>query len=329
MDTSYNIKQPRKTFSKIGFILTAVLLMATVVQVLLLLIPVIFKDLSWISSSSWWLYLISLISVYLIAMPAGYLLLRRLPSQAPDNNKLGANIFLSLIPIALFISYTGSIIGTVISSVLSGGTAVNPVEDFVSSMNPIAIIAAVIFAPLFEEYIFRKQIIDCTRKYGEKTAVFLSAITFALFHLNLFQFFYAFALGLLFAYVYIRTGRLHYTIIIHAIINFMGSVVSPLVLSLIDIEAIELIAANPNSEQIISENIHALSGVLILLIYFMFLFAMYITGLIFLILKRKQIFWKEAECELPKGKKICTVYLNVGIIVFVLLCAVNIVFSLM
>ena len=64
----------------------------------------------------------------------------------------------------------------------------------------------VIVGPIFEEWLFRKQLIDHTRKYGEKTAILLSGLAFGLFHMNLFQFFYAFLLGLMFGYVYTRTS---------------------------------------------------------------------------------------------------------------------------
>ena len=50
---------------------------------------------------------------------------------------------------------------------------------------------------------------------------------FGLFHLNLFQFFYAFGLGLMFGYVYMRTSQLRYSIVMHMIINFNGSVLAP------------------------------------------------------------------------------------------------------
>ena len=61
---------------------------------------------------------------------------------------------------------------------------------------------------------------------------------FALFHLNLFQFFYAFGLGLMFGYVYMRTSQLRYSIVMHMIINFNGSVLAPWVLSQVDLEAL-------------------------------------------------------------------------------------------
>ena len=44
--------------------------------------------------------------------------------------------------------------------------------------------------------------------------------------MNLFQFFYAFLLGLMFGYVYTRTSKLRYSTAMHMIINFNGGVLA-------------------------------------------------------------------------------------------------------
>ena len=52
--------------------------------------------------------------------------------------------------------------------------------------------------------------------------------------MNVFQFFYAFGLGLMFGYVYTRTSRLRYSVAMHMLINLNGSVLAPLVIQQID-----------------------------------------------------------------------------------------------
>ena len=81
------------------------------------------------------------------------------------------------------------------------------------------VVFLVILGPIFEEWMFRKQLIDHTRKYGEKTAILLSGLAFGLFHMNLFQFFYAFLLGVMFGYIYMRTSKLRYSTAMHMIIK--------------------------------------------------------------------------------------------------------------
>ena len=80
-------------------------------------------------------------------------------------------------------------------------------------------------APVFEELIFRKVLIDRTVKYGEYVSIVLSGIMFGLLHGNFSQFFFAALIGMLFAYIYIRTGRIRYTIFLHMAINLSSALV--------------------------------------------------------------------------------------------------------
>ena len=53
----------------------------------------------------------------------------------------------------------------------------------------------------------------------------MSGIMFGLLHGNFQQFFFAALVGMLFAYVYIRTGRIRYSIYLHMAINLSSSLV--------------------------------------------------------------------------------------------------------
>ena len=86
------------------------------------------------------------------------------------------------------------------------------------------VVAFAVLAPVFEELVFRKVMVDRVLPYGEWPAILFSGITFGLFHGNLTQFFYAALLGMVLAYVYIRTGNILYSIGLHACVNFLGGV---------------------------------------------------------------------------------------------------------
>jgi membrane protease YdiL (CAAX protease family) len=88
-------------------------------------------------------------------------------------------------------------------------------------------------APLGEELIFRKLILDRTRAYGDLPSILLSGFLFALFHGNLFQFFYAFLLGMILAYTYTRSGSYLWCVAMHAAFNFLGSIALPELASLL------------------------------------------------------------------------------------------------
>ncbi|MEG2260013.1 MAG: CPBP family intramembrane glutamic endopeptidase, partial [Oscillospiraceae bacterium] len=52
-------------------------------------------------------------------------------------------------------------------------------------------------------------------------------LMFGLFHMNLSQFFYAAVLGMLLAYITLKTGNIKQSAILHIAINITGSVIMP------------------------------------------------------------------------------------------------------
>jgi len=80
----------------------------------------------------------------------------------------------------------------------------------------------VIVAPLTEEVMFRGLILRAfLRRFRVGAAFLLSSMLFGLVHLNPWQFFSAFALGLMFAWWYARTGSLVPSMLGHALANAM------------------------------------------------------------------------------------------------------------
>lgn len=132
--------------------------------------------------------------------------------------------------ISISLMAIGALIGQAVNAfieMISGITVYNGVEDMVQSYGKFEIIlAAVIIAPITEELLFRKLLVDKLSRFGTKFCVVISGITFGVFHGNFYQFFYGVALGMLLAYIYCVHGKLRYTIILHALINLLGSVVS-------------------------------------------------------------------------------------------------------
>lgn len=320
-----NEKGTKKIFSRIGVALCVIFLVSTVMQVVWVYglgqLPGIG---AWLTESSWGMWLGTFVPMYLIGVPVGLLIFKGIPGEAPQENKLGVGDFFVYLLISFFLMYAGNIIGNTLSAILSGGQAENALLDYAMDTNPLKVLVMVILAPLVEEYIFRKVIIDKTRRYGEKMAVFFSALTFGLFHMNLFQFFYAFALGWLLAYVYLRTGRLRYTALLHGIINFQGAVIAPAVLSLLDLEAM----MNINPATAPEELLQILPGLLVYLLYAMALMGLSVVGLVVLILKCRKLEWREAQLQLSGDSLVKTVYGNAGMIAFAVLSLIFIILAL-
>ena len=315
-DLKVRLRGTRRSYSVFGFafiLLIAVALVATRITVQL---PQLLRC-NWLQEQSWWTWVSSFVPMYLFAFPASFLFLRLLPGKAPEDRSLTGKQFWTLLPICFCLMYAGSLAGSFLSMVLSGGQAVNALDSYALDQSPLKILFMVILAPLLEELLCRKMLVDRTVRYGEKLSVLMSGLLFGLLHQNLFQFFYAFALGSLFAYVYIRTGRVRYTVLLHAIVNFIGSVVGPAVLSLVDMDLVNEISEGTAS---LEQMIEAAPGLLVLMSYTMTLMGMAVFGLVLLIIKARRLVWKEAEQQLPGKTALKAALVNVGMILYVLLC---------
>lgn len=139
--------------------------------------------------------------------------------------------FLLLVPVCFFVMYSGNILGLMLQAIVHILIPFSlPLPETASlTLNelPSQALFLAVASPIMEEFIFRRCVIDRLAPYGEKAAILMSALLFGLFHGSLNQLCYAFLLGLVFGYVYIRTGKLRYTIMLHIGINSLSTVLLP------------------------------------------------------------------------------------------------------
>ena len=323
------LKQARRDFSRIGASLCLMVVvwyaLATVLEGALYA-AVGGKG----ETPNWVTYVGSGVPLYLIAMPIAVMLMGKSTVIETRKFDMKPGLFFKLLLMCLPMMWAGSVFGSMLSMALSNGEATDRVADLAMQTNIWNVVFLVIVGPIFEEWLFRKQLIDHTRKYGEKTAILLSGLAFGLFHMNLFQFFYAFLLGLMFGYVYTRTSKLRYSTAMHMIINFNGGVLAPWVLTRVDLDQLEKVseaAENGNAaamEQWASQNVE---GLAIMLVYFVLYGAVILAGFVLLIRNFKKFEFYTAPEELPRGTRAKTVCGNVGMIMFLMvtcmLTAVN------
>jgi len=317
-----DLKKVRKAFSKLGLGIFTILAAGTLAQSL----AVALADRFWPmwTEHPWGMWVISFAPLYLVAVPLGLLLLRRVPVTPLPKSKLRPGKLAVITLICFFMMYAGNYLGILITALLrllTGSEALNPVLDMTTgtSLLPRALVM-VILAPVIEEYVFRKQLIDRMHVYGQKLAVITSALLFGLFHGNLSQFFYAAALGLAFGYVYVKTGKLRYSIGLHMLINFLGGVIAPTL--------VEKLAILENMENLTETGfVEALPGILALLLYAFTLLGMSIAGLVLLCVNRRKITFAPAALELPKGTRFKTAWCNAGMVLAVAGCLLMILSS--
>lgn len=178
-----------------------------------------------------------------ISFGLGLLLMKKIArSVTPIEKKdLSFKGFLALIPLAFLLWGIGVLLGNYGNFFR---TSPDSTEQLLEQAQKSALpyyIYAVIGAPVMEELFFRKAFLDRLHSYGQWTAAAASALLFGLAHGNSGQFFLAFFLGLLFAAVYMKTGRVYYTMILHALINLMATLPEVLALYGADIEIAMLI----------------------------------------------------------------------------------------
>ena len=168
-------------------------------------------------------FIVLMLTMYGISMPFMGWLVSRIPAQKIEERKMTAGQWIIAFLMCYGLMYAGNLIGTALTfgiGMVKGTGVDNPLVSTVMQLNPrVTFIIAVLIAPTAEELLFRKLLTERIVKYG----VLASGLFFGLFHGNLNQFSYAFLLGLFLGFIYVKTGKLRYTIGLHMAINFIGS----------------------------------------------------------------------------------------------------------
>jgi membrane protease YdiL (CAAX protease family) len=241
-----------------------------------------------------------------------WLVIRRIPKSDWQKETMSFKSLLQVFVMMYAVSMVFHLIGLSISQAApAGGTEqLDMINQMVSSGIPTGIMMTVIIAPVLEELIFRKLMLDRIRNYGEKTAIVFSALCFGLFHQNLTQFLFAFSVGLFLGYVYCKTGKVIYTMIMHALLNLVSSSIMLLLPQLTN----------------------GTGGMVILAVMAVVIVALFIMGFVQLIrhLRKKDLRLDNSMITaIPSGEVVKTVYLNPCVMLFIGYTTASIVMGLM
>lgn len=251
--------------------------------------------------------LVGTLPSYLFAFPVVYLMVRNLPKLKPYPRKITVGWFFAVFTICMAGMFAGALLGQVLGKLLNlipGVTAENAVSDLVMQVNPaLIILTVVIIAPIIEEFLYRKLLLDRIGPISRQMAIILSGLMFGLFHANVYQFFYAFIIGMIFASIYLNTGKIQYTIFLHMMVNFMGSVVS-------------LYVSQGNNP-------------VVTVAYGLFYMALMITGIIMFILNCKAFMVQDIPGSLPKDIRSKTIFLAPGMFAFYVVTLLLLILSLL
>ena len=310
-----------KQFSRIGWGVFTFLAVSLVVQeAFILLLEIVGR--SDLTQEGWFLIVFSEVSMYAFGFPACLAIMKNRPAPAiAPGPKLSAGEFISFFCMTITVTYAFNIFGNILMQIVSnllGTTIDNPLDSLLDGTSLwLQLFTILIIAPFMEEFIFRKCVVTSLAKYSHRAAIVVSGLSFGLVHGNFYQFFYAAAIGMLFAYIYLRTGRLRYTIALHFLVNFFGGAV-PLLLQT-NIPAIADLESFENFGEMIDFFQNNIWKLIPYLGYLFFMGGIAITGFVLLIVKRKS-FRLSLDCPaIPRGRAFQTVFVNSGMIVMILL----------
>ncbi len=287
LKTNVNVKS---VFSRVGL---AAAVLGVVVNLAQMIIITIFNVVNpAFESNGWFRYLLIAVSFYLIGFPICCLILKSIPDgpkREEENLTFGGFIKFFLISYFIMVLLNLFTMGFLwIVGNFKGSDVVNPLENVISNSSVLAtIIFAGILSPIIEEVLFRGVMLNKLRTYGDKIAIITTALLFGLFHENFSQFFYAVGLGMIFAYVTLKTGTIKYSIGLHIMINMMGSVIGTQVLN----------------------------STIATMIFGIVVWVFVIAGLILFIKDFKKTSLLPGEVTIEKGHILSETWLNVGMII--------------
>ena len=224
----------RRAFSRLGWAAFA-LMGVTQLLAAVFAVAVLFAAPQWMASP-WYSWLLSYLPLYLAAFPIFWLMVRRMPSQRPGGSlEVSPGQVARLVLLCLGATYALNYVSLFINFLIGlakGAPVINPLAEITGDPLSTFLFAGLV-APIMEEVIFRKILLDRLLPYGETFAVYGTAFLFALFHANLSQLLYAFVLGAIFALLTLRTGGIRLSALLHIIINNIGAFLLPYVLGLL------------------------------------------------------------------------------------------------
>ncbi len=328
--TDAEIKSHKKTFSNLCFSLLAYWL---IIEVVAIIVSFILGNYAPNVLQNYNVNLfISLTIQYAIAFPIFYLMLKKIPETVQiEKRKLKFREFAKYTLIVCFAMYVGNTISSVLIDAvqnLLGKAPENQVSTLLDNTNVIiSVTLAGIVGPIFEEIMFRKLLVKKLMPYGDLVAIIFPSLLFALFHQNLYQMFYAFLIGASLSYVYIKSGKIIYTMILHVFINLFFGVIPSIVIGSFDYQAFVELFNSENVEAITDFVMANLGALLFIAIYDLVYYGLAIGGAVIFGINIRKVILNKGTVKFPKGTAADIIFFNIGTILLiatlVLMTAIN------
>ncbi|MCR4928724.1 MAG: CPBP family intramembrane metalloprotease [Lachnospiraceae bacterium] len=277
-------------------------------------------------------FAIMVFTVDIVCFPFVLLITHNMPKANIKKKNLGVGKFFLCVLMMYGLVLVGTIIGLTIHSILTIPFSQQADDGLVTMMLDsnffIRVLVVGILAPIFEELIFRKVLIDHVAPKGELVAVLASGLMFGLFHGNFQQGFFAAFIGCLFAYIYLKTGKVIYTILLHMFLNTVTSGITIEILKALykvigingenidAMQSVEFIEANPE----MTSKIMIATGILLLWLFT--LLGTMFAGLVIVITFScvKTFKFKRKEGDESFGRQALSLISSPGMWIFYVIC---------
>ncbi len=209
--------------------------------------------------------------------------------------------FLCLIVLATSTQLLAGIIATMGSSIMQQSGAILPLAVNSGKYAFSMFLYAGIVAPIFEEIFFRGAVLRHLQPYGKRIAILGSAFLFGMFHGNIFQIPFAFAVGLIYGYTAVEHS-IWWSMLLHMFNNLVLSQILNMLISIWGYSAIQ--------------------NIMVVIIY-----GSVVVAAFLLALQKKKIAAYRAENPMQPGS-IKAFFSSPGILVFTIYMSIYTVFAL-
>lgn len=338
MNLSFHEKEKktmRRVFSRCGWAIFATTL-GSLAASLIISIIVGMLDASGIGATDLYNEYLLYINAFVVALGVGIgaLVLLGMPKVKAEKRSVPPKVFFMLFAVCYAIGTAGNTIGNLwltFWNTATGNEVTNQLAELLMAMDPLQmVICTGILAPIMEEFLFRKLLIDRTRAFGELPAILVSALLFGLFHQNFSQFFYAFGIGIVLGYLYCRTGSYLMTTLLHMVFNFVGGVIPSLLSTELFgfLEAIETLSEAELMEALPTLAMEHATPLLIYGVYLMLVGIINIAGVIFFITNIKKVRVDHAALTLSPIEMRKAALVNAGMIAAIVIFIIFMILSL-
>lgn len=167
--------------------------------------------------------IIGLVTLYVI----GLFLFINITKKIPNTNIKKSKVNGKSVTLCFLLQFTALIIMSVLVNIFANISGQELSTDL-NTLTPYMIFMLTVFNPIVEEFVFRKVFADKLLKYGELFYMLVSSFCFAIVHgvsLGIPQIIYTFILGMIWSYLFVKTGNIKLPIILHSLSNIFGSII--------------------------------------------------------------------------------------------------------